>query len=120
MAQQPVTTAKPKPLTRQLSAVSTAHVSMRQHAMHFMEADLNEDGVLSRAEFHSSLPASVRNKHTEKEVDAWFDLLDGDGDGVISRAEHFAWSLNAAAISSGAGVAAVFARFDKGMHAARL
>ena len=55
MAQQPVTTAKPKPLTRQLSAVSTAHVSMRQHAMHFHEADLNEDGVLSRAEFHSSL-----------------------------------------------------------------
>ena len=60
---QPVTTAKPKPLTRQLSAVSTAHVSMRQHAMHFHEADLNEDGVLSRAEFHSSLAASVRAKH---------------------------------------------------------
>ena len=43
----------------------------------------------------------------------WFDMMDLDGSGVVSRDEHMRWSLNAATMASGAGIEKVFQRYDR-------
>ena len=85
-------------LMRAKSTVSQAHISMRQHAMHFSEADVNDDGQLDLREFCAALPDGVRNKHSEETMHTWFDLLDHDSDGLITRDEWLEFSLNAAAL----------------------
>ena len=85
-------------------------VAMRKHSMAFAEADLNDDGFIDLEEFVSALPRTVREKHTETEIASWFKMLDRDGGGRISRDEHLRWSLNAAALTTGAPIKEVFSR----------
>ena len=95
------------------SAESNALVLMRQHSMHFSEADANDNGELDFEEFMASIPAHVRAKETEETMGRWFAMLDIDGSGTVSRDEFMRWSLNAAMSASGAGVEKVFARYDR-------
>ena len=74
-------------------------IMMRQHNMNFMEADLNNDGVIDEYEFFMALPVHVKKAHTEEEIKGWFKMLDRDGSGRIDREEHLRWSLNAAALA---------------------
>ena len=90
-----------------------AVVLMRQHAMHFAETDVNDDGGLSFDEFVSSVPLPVRRSTPPSELRAWFELLDQDGNGTVSREEHLRWSLSAAKLASGSGIEKIFARYDR-------
>ena len=95
------------------SNVENSHILLRQYNMHFQEADANSDGELDFDEFEAALPETVREKHSRKEIRRWFQMIDDDGNGKISLDEHFAWALNAAALSSGAGVKKIFAKYDR-------
>ena len=88
-------------------------IMMRQHNMNFMEADLNNDGVIDEYEFFMALPVHVKKAHTEEEIKGWFKMLDRDGSGRIDREEHLRWSLNAAALASGADIRKAFAKYDR-------
>ena len=55
----------------------------------------------------------MRNKNSTSQMRAWFEDLDRDGSGIISSYEYFMWSVQAAARISGAGLAQVFARYDR-------
>ena len=95
------------------SNVENSHILLRQYNMHFQEADANSDGELDFDEFEAALPKTVREKHSRKEIRRWFQMIDDDGNGKVSLDEHFAWALNAAALSSGAGVKKIFAKYDR-------
>ena len=70
-------------------------------------------GVIDEEEFHQAIPAHVRAKHSPEEISSWFQMLDNNGNGSISRDEHLRWSLNAAALQSGASIKNVFERYDR-------
>jgi Ca2+-binding EF-hand superfamily protein len=55
----------------------------------------------------------VKKAHTEEEIKGWFKMLDRDGSGRIDREEHLRWSLNAAALASGADIRKAFAKYDR-------
>ena len=88
-------------------------VQVRQHEMSFVEADLNDDGFIDELEFNLAIPEHVRRKHGDEAISSWFKLLDTNGSGAISRDEHLRWSLNAAALTSGASIQEVFEKYDR-------
>lgn len=95
------------------SNVSNSHILMRQHQMHFAEADQNRDGELDFEEFDAALPDVVRAKFRLSERKKWFRMIDTSGNGRITLDEQFAWAVNAAALASGAGVKKIFASYDR-------
>ena len=91
----------------------TARVLMRQHAMYFIEADTDQDGLIDCHEFVSTLPVHVVRSTNHSTLLAWFDLLDVDNDGKISRHDYLRWSFSAASIASGSGLHKLFKKFDR-------
>ena len=58
------------------------------------------------------LPAHLREQRPLADLISWFEMIDADGDGTLTLDEFFKWSISAASIVSGAGVVAIFKRYD--------
>ena len=101
------------PSSRVRTSEQRAMILIRQHSMHFNEADTNNDNTMDYEEFVKSLPQHVRDSTPPDQLRTWFDMMDLDGSGEISRDEHLKWSLNAATVASGAGIEKVFQRYDR-------
>ena len=95
---------QPKKMVRSVSMA-------RNNATAFLEADANGDGLLSFSEFLTSFPLGVRETYSEADLRSAFDSLDVDGSGTISFDEFFLYTL-AIADTSGAGLIAIFERYD--------
>jgi hypothetical protein len=53
--------------------------------------------------------------YTADDVRTWFGLIDLDGDGTIAKDELFLFALCAASRRAGAGLEAIFSRYDSDM-----
>ena len=96
-----------------LTGTDAARAAMRQHASFFADANVAAmDQELTFAEFVDVLPAHLREQRPLADLISWFEMIDADGDGTVTLDEYFKWSISAASIVSGAGVVAIFKRYD--------
>ena len=109
--------AAPKKATPKASKqVSEARKHIARKAAEFDDADSSDatgafDHELDKAKFLTILPRD--KSFNEADLDAWWTLLDIDGDGVITKAEFFTYALCAASRRAGAGVEEIFRVYDQ-------
>ena len=90
----------------------------RNNAMEFEAADEDMDNVLSFREFknlvRSRMPTT--RERSEPQLMAWYKALDTDGNGTLSMAEFFAFSLREAFLraNSGKTMQEFFKHWDRG------
>ena len=92
---------------------------MRAAALAYVEADVNNDGMIQFEEFDTVLRRMLRHGHElDADIDSperireLFDSIDTDHSGVIKMDEYFMWSLSLAK-AQGCGLEAIFHRYDK-------
>ena len=83
---------------------------MRETAMAFMEADVDNSQALSLEEFMSLVPKSMKMKPAQ--VKMMFRQADVDGNGEISLDEYFSFVLSNASEQVAEGLSSIFNRYD--------
>ena len=83
---------------------------MRETAMAFMEADVDNSQALSFEEFASLVPKSMKLKPAQ--VKMMFRQADVDGNGEISLDEYFSFVLSNASEQVAHGLSSIFNRYD--------
>ena len=76
-----------------LSSSGTLKQVLRSASVAFLDADANNDGVLSFDEFKDMLSSTVAEQGTDEEIRDIFDAADENKNGAISREEYFLWTL---------------------------
>ena len=70
--------------------------------------------MLDWEEFYAMQPRKLREQFSAKEIRAWFDAADSDGNGVLSISEFFIYSLSGLGERFGASsLEQMFAKFDE-------
>jgi Ca2+-binding EF-hand superfamily protein len=100
-------------------AADAARLHMRRVGLQFDEACGDGDRTLSFEEFCAFTSSFTTNadihadkKHQDKELRAWWALINENGDARISKCEFFLYSLCAASRKCGTGIQAIFQKFD--------
>ena len=76
--------------------------SAKLDAYRFAEFDADGDKKLDFEEFLAFLPKRIRDVYTPRDIRAWFDAADTNGDGTLSTNEFFRFSLSSSALRWGA------------------
>ena len=97
-------------------ASNTFATLVRNAAVAFTSADVNNDDQLSFEEFSAMIKSfSASQKHQHADLREIFSTADADNNGAISRDEFFFWCLEWATLFSGnavSGIEEMFRKFD--------
>ena len=88
-------------------------VGMRQNAIGFSVADADADNKLDFDEFCAMVREREMGEHTEAELRARFEYLDGDHSGKVDMHEYLRFALRDALSRSAAKVIEIFQEWDE-------
>ena len=92
----------------------------REAMMAFLDSDVDGDHMLDFEEFRDAVPQALVEESNEEQVRSndeelrqMFAAADADGSGLISLHEYMMWTLSVAHEHTGAGLEAIFRRYDE-------
>ena len=88
-------------------------VGMKQNAMEYDAADVDQDSKLDFDEFCKMIRDREQGAHTDEELRTRFDQLDSDGSGKIEVHEYLQFSLKDSLARSSERVCDLFKRWDE-------
>lgn len=86
---------------------------MTKKAAEFDQADLDGDHEIEYEEFCLMMPRTRGGtQQSDEDLRVWWEMLDTNGDGVITKDEFFIYALASSSRKTGSGVVGMFQKFD--------